>query len=65
MLLSTLAYEITFCNQPFYFAVQLLEDLIYERDTSENTRGLCEQTGSCGCSADDETAIVEGRCVFG
>lgn len=64
MLLSILAYEVAFLDQPFYFAIQLLEDLVYEGYTSEDTRGLGEETGSCGCSAYDETAIVEGGCVF-
>jgi len=65
VLLSILAYEVAFCNQPFYFAVQLLEDLVDKGYTSEDTGRLCEQTGSCGCSANDETAIVERGCVFG
>jgi hypothetical protein len=64
MLLSILTHEVAFLDQPFYFTVQLLEDFLDKGYSGEDTRGLCEQTGCCGCSAYDETAIVEGGCVF-
>jgi hypothetical protein len=65
VLFSILAHEVAFLDQPLHFTVQLLEDLVYKGYTGEYTRGLGEQTGGCGCGAYDETAIVEGWCVFG
>jgi hypothetical protein len=65
VLLSILAYEVAFLDQPFYFTVQLLEDFLDKGDSGEYARGLGEQTGGCRCSAYDKTAIVEGGCVFG
>jgi hypothetical protein len=65
VLLSILAYEVAFLDQPFYFAVQLLEDFLDKGYSSEYARGLGEQAGCCGCSAYNKTAIVEGGCVFG
>jgi hypothetical protein len=45
VLLSILAYEVAFLDQPFYFTVQLLEDFLDKGDSGEYARGLGEQTG--------------------
>jgi hypothetical protein len=42
MLLSILAYEVAFLDQPLDFTLQLLKDLVHERNTSKNTRRLGE-----------------------
>lgn len=65
MLFAILTHEFAFLDQPLHFTVQLLEDLIHERDTGEDTRGFGEEASSCWCGAYDETTIVEGGCVFG
>lgn len=54
----------TFVPVPFYFAIQLPEDLVEEGNTCEDASALPKQSGFSNTIPDHEAAVVKTGTVF-